>query len=128
MTSKGQGKGRESGLRDSRSQRPWQGAGPPFRYSPDSFATIPVSKGSLPDLVLARFVIVLENGQADPGTGHTPTGAAGRNRFSNASNMSKFRLETQESVYRPPAESASGTKLRRRKKMAAAKDTMTLCI
>ena len=92
-----------SGHQDSRNRRPGQGVASVFRCSPDSFATIPVSKGMMPDFMLARLAIVLENGHADPGTGHTPTSKPGGNQLSRSPILTKIRLETRMSNLQPLA-------------------------
>ena len=55
--------------------------------------------------MLARFPVVLENGHADPGTGHTPTIGHRGIQLSKSPNWTKFRLKTQESML---PETASG--------------------
>jgi hypothetical protein len=52
----------------------------------------------MPDFLLARFAVVLENGHADHGTGHTPTIDPGRFQLSRSRFWTKFRRETQEST------------------------------
>ena len=56
--------------------------------------------------MLARFPVVLENGHADPGTGHTPTTGPGWFQLSRSPFRSKFRRETQEST--PPVSAFGG--------------------
>jgi len=90
---------RESRQGDSPGQRPFQDAEPAFRCSPDSYATIRVSKGWMPDLMLARLAIVPENGHADHGTGHTPTINKGRFQLSRSPFRTKFRGETRISIH-----------------------------
>ena len=118
----------QANLENNRRPGPGQGAEPACRISPGSSATIPVSKGWMPDLVLAHSAVVLENGQADPGTGHTPTGEPGRFRFSITRFWSKFRLETQDSARPTEATAALLPEFRRENKKAADRDTKALCI
>ena len=85
-------------LENKRRPGPDKDAGPAFRLFPDSYATILVSNGCKPDKMLAPSAVVLENGQADPGTGQTPTVKTGRNRLSRSRNWTKLRTEIQEST------------------------------
>ena len=98
MNAAGVANRREGQQGNSPSQRPFQGAEPAFRCSPDSFATIPVSIGWMPDLMLARLAIVPENGHADHGTGHTPAINNGRFQLSRSPIWTKFRGETRVSI------------------------------
>ena len=85
------------------SPRLGQSGGPTFRCSPCAIATIPVSKGWMPELKLARLAAVLENGQADHGTGHTPTMALDGFKLSKSPIWTKFRRETRCSILPIPA-------------------------
>jgi len=53
----------------------------------------------MPDFMLARLTIVLENGHADPGTGHAPTSGAAGFQLSKSPFWTKFRRETQEWIF-----------------------------
>ena len=112
---------------NSPSQRPLKSARPDFRCSPDSFATIPVSKGWMPDLMLARFAIVPENGHADHGTGHTPTIEPGRFKLSKSPFWTKFRRETQESILSAKASGFSVAEVQPGCKGTADMDNKVLC-
>ena len=90
-----------AGLENTKRPSPGQGAEPACRCSPGSSATIPVSKGWMPDLVLAHSAVVLENGQADPGTGHTPASNPGQLQVSTSRFWTDYRRENQEPL--PPA-------------------------
>ena len=107
---------------------PWQGAGPAFRCSPDSYTTIPVSNGCRPDKMLAPNTIVLENGQADPGTGQTPAGETGRNQLSRSRNWTKFRTDLQESSQPEWPRDRLRSGVQPENKDATAGDFETLCI
>jgi hypothetical protein len=107
---------------------PGQGADLAFRYSRDSSATILVSKGWKPVIMLAQDPPVLENGQADPGTGHRPTGKPGRFWFSITWFWSKFRPETQDSVRPIAAAIGLWPEIRQYNEKAKDMDTKALCI
>jgi hypothetical protein len=53
----------------------------------------------MPDFMLARLTIVLENGNADPGTGHAPTSGAAGLQLSKSPFWTKFRRGTQEWIF-----------------------------
>ena len=116
-----------NGLQDSRNRRPGQGAPSAFRCSPDSFATIPVSEGWIPDFVLARLAIVLENGQADPGTGHAPTSGLVGILFSRSRFWTRFRLETQEWIFLQKASGPSGAEFQPERKSGGNGGTKFIC-
>lgn len=113
--------------KDGRFRGPGQGAGQSDQYSPDSCATIPVSNVWLSELMLARFPVVLENGHADPGTGHTPTISPDRNQLSKSQFWTKFRHETQESILSDPVSGCFRTQAEPDGDGAAVEGTDLLC-
>jgi hypothetical protein len=65
----------------------------------------------MPDFVLARSAIVLENGHADPGTGHDPTSAPAGFELSKSPFWTKFRRETKEWIFLQNASGPSGAEV-----------------
>lgn len=113
--------------KDSRLRHPGQGAEHSDFYSPDSFATIPVSNVWMSELMLARFPVVPENGHADSGTGHSPTIGPDRIQLSKSQFWSKFRHETQESILPEPAPGCFQTQAEPDRDGAAAECIEFLC-
>ncbi len=65
----------------------------------------------MPDFVLASFAIVLENGHADHGTGHTPTINPDRFQLSRSLFWAKLRHENQDSTLQAKASGHSVTEV-----------------
>ncbi len=77
--------------------------------------------------MLARFPVVLENGHADPGTGHTPTTGPRRIQFSGSPFWTKIRRETQESTLPDTASGCSKNEVEPDGDGAAAEGIEILC-